>query len=100
MNPCRREYSAFEHYAQAVLVSRWKEGYWLMLTVGTTAYFDESRIDPSHNVAVVAGFVASTDMWSGLDKKWKRLMEDKPPKLHWKKYVQQECVAFAKLART
>jgi len=49
---------------------------------------------------VVAGVVATTDMWSGFEKKWNALTQDKPPKLQWKKYVQQHCVEFAQLART
>jgi hypothetical protein len=75
-------------------------GYWFMATIGTTAYFDDSRTDRKHDTAVVAGLVSTTDMWCGLERKWERLMRDKPSRLPWKKYVQQNCVPFAKLART
>jgi hypothetical protein len=95
-----RKRSGFQNLAEAVLISRWKQGYWFMATIGTAAYFDESRVDPSHKVAVVAGFVATTDMWIGFEKKWAALISDKPAKLPWKNYVQRNSIPFAKLART
>jgi Protein of unknown function (DUF3800) len=82
--------------AEAVLVSRWDRGYWFM---GTTAYFDESGVDRSHRIAVVAGFVASTKDWIAFEVAWKKQMAQKPPRMKWKKYVQAECVPFARIAR-
>jgi hypothetical protein len=79
------------------MVGRWKRGVWLMATVGTTAYFDESSVDQSHSVCVVAGFVASTDMWIGFEKLWKRALA-KRGKLTWKKYVQAHPARFAEIA--
>lgn len=81
------------------MVGLWKEGYWLVATVGVSAYFDESGVDRSHRIAVVAGFVATTDMWTEFERQWSKQMAHKPPKLKWKKYVQQECVSFSKIAR-
>jgi len=95
-----RSYSPFEHLAQAVLLSRWKQGYWFMGTIGTTAYFDDSCLDASHNIGLVAGFIATTDMWCHLEKKWSQLMSKKPPRLKWKNYVQRNCLYFAHLAKT
>lgn len=95
----RYGYSGFQHLAQATLVSRWRQGYWLMLTTAS-AYFDESGVDPAHQFAIVAGFVASTDMWCEFDRRWQEFMRNKPTELHWKKYIQRNCVSFAKLART
>jgi hypothetical protein len=89
-------YSAFAHLAQALLVGRWKQGYWLMMN----AYFDESRIDPSHQFSVVAGFVSSTDLWTNFEKMWSRQMALKPKRVKWKKYIQQNPIPFAQIART
>jgi hypothetical protein len=66
-----------------------------------TAYFDESRDDPNHAFAVVAGFVASMDAWDEFELRWASLMVDKPPRLHWKNFVQNRDhnVAFSKVIR-
>lgn len=49
------------------------------------AYFDESCVDPSHPFPVVAGFVATTDMWQGFEKQWAKVVAENPA-LDDKKY--------------
>ncbi|MGH9859101.1 MAG: hypothetical protein ACRD5F_03645, partial [Candidatus Acidiferrales bacterium] len=69
-----RGYSAFEHLAKSILLSRCKSGWWFMVAAGKrrkfTAYFDESHTDRRHPFPVVAGFLGCTDTWIGFDRKW------------------------------
>lgn len=63
-----RPYSGFEHLAKSVLLSRWKQGRFVMLT----AYFDESRTDDGmhHKYPLVSGFVSDVEMWIAFEKEW------------------------------
>jgi len=76
-----------------------------------TAYFDESRTDDRQPVTVVAGFVASFDMWEPFNRKWAALLKKNGwNNLHMKTFYNglsrqermkhdKSLVKFAELAR-
>jgi hypothetical protein len=39
-----------------------------------TAYFDDSGTSPNESIAVVAGYIATTDMWEVFDRRWSSLL--------------------------
>ena|SRR5437868_91011 len=95
-------YSAFEHLAKSLLLSRWRASVWVAMAIYSdhTAYFDESRIDGSHPFPVMAGFWADINIWEMFDAELrKHLSTNKPKNQLAKKFLQQNPVLYAEMFR-
>src|SRR5271166_6071357 len=97
-----RGYSACEHLAKTILLSRWRGSVWVFMVSPelSAAYFDESRIEGSHPFPVVAGFWNPVDIWMIFERKFKAETVDKPKGLSLKKYLRSDPVRFAKFIST
>ena len=95
-----RSYSAFEHLAKTVLLGKWRDGVWVLMSVAapSSAYFDESRLND--NFPVVAGFWNPVDLWIVCEEQLRRALRHKPPNLAAKKYVRGHPLEFARILNT
>jgi hypothetical protein len=79
-----RCYSAVEHLAKTVLLNRWKDSWWAVISASpmalSAAYFDESRVDGSHAFPVVAGFWNTVEKWMAFEKEWEKQFSGQPKK--------------------
>ncbi len=85
-------YSAIEHLARTVLPEQWKESLWFMVTTDNSlsAYFDESRTDPSRPFSVVAGYISTVSLWEEFSRQWRQSLKAfNLPYLHMKEFYPQ-----------